>query len=177
MKKPTFSKRIPAGDQKKRLVCDECGWIHYENPKIVVGAVGTHEGRYLLCRRSIEPGYGLWTITAGFLEERETPEEGALREAREEACVELKLEGLLGIYSIPRISQVQLLYKATLARPEFAAGEESLEVRLFDWSEIPWPEIAFPSVAWALHRHHDLGDRTGFPPYLHADAGEWRPEE
>lgn len=177
MKKPTFSKRIPDGDQKERLVCDECGWVHYENPKVVVGAVGTHDGRYLLCRRSIEPGYGRWTITAGYLEANETPEEGALREAREEACVELRLEGLLGIYSIPRISQVQLLFKATLARPEFEAGEETFEVRLFDWSAIPWSEIAFPSVAWALHRHHDLGDRTSFPPYLHADCGEWRPEE
>jgi ADP-ribose pyrophosphatase YjhB (NUDIX family) len=141
--------------------------VHYENPKIVVGSVATHDGRYLLCRRAIEPRYGLWTIPAGFLEEHETTEEGALREAREEACAELELEGLLGIYNIPRISQVQLIYKARLARAEYARGDESLEVRLFPWSEIPWDEIAFPSVLWALRHHRELGGRDHFPPFTY----------
>jgi ADP-ribose pyrophosphatase YjhB (NUDIX family) len=147
------------------MVCDECGWIHYENPKIVVGAVATHEGRYLLCRRAIEPRAGKWTIPAGFLEEHETTEQGVLREAREEACVELELKGLLGVYNIPRISQVQLIYRARLARPEFACGEETLEVRLFSWSAIPWSEIAFPSVHWALRHHREVADRDAFPPF------------
>jgi ADP-ribose pyrophosphatase YjhB (NUDIX family) len=175
MKSPSFSKRIPPGDQKERLVCDACGWVHYQNPKVVVGAVATHEARYLLCRRAIEPSRGLWTITAGYLEEQETPEQGALREAHEEARVELQIEGLLGVYSIARISQIQLLFKATLARPEFEPGEESLEVRLFDWSEIPWSEIAFPSVRWALERHRAIGDQQVFATALHADTGGWRP--
>lgn len=164
-REPAFSKRVPPGDQHERLVCDDCGWIHYDNPKIVVGAVATHEGRYLLCRRAIEPRHGKWTIPAGFLEERETPEAGARREAREEACVELELQGLLGVYSIPRISQVQLIYKARLARPEFACGEESLDVRLFGWSEIPWQEIAFPSVHWALGHHRKVADVDNFQPF------------
>ena len=156
MKKPQFSKRIPPGDQKDRLVCDDCGWIHYENPKIVVGAVATHDGRYLLCRRAIEPAHGRWTITAGYLEERETPEDGAKREAREEANADLTLNGLLGIYSIPRISQVQLIYRGRLVSPDVAAGEESQEVGLFDWADIPWDELAFPSVRWALRRHYEV---------------------
>jgi ADP-ribose pyrophosphatase YjhB (NUDIX family) len=141
--------------------------VHYENPKIVVGSVATHERRYLLCRRAIEPRRGLWTIPAGFLEEHETTEQGALREAREEACAELELDGLLGIYNIPRISQVQLIYKARLVRPEFARGDESLDVRLFSWSEIPWDEIAFPSVHWALRHHRDLGDQERFRPFTY----------
>jgi ADP-ribose pyrophosphatase YjhB (NUDIX family) len=150
-------------------VCDECGWVHYENPKIVVGAVATLAGRYLLCRRAIEPSHGLWTIPAGYLEEGETPQEGALREAREEAGAELALGGLIGIYSIPRISQIQLLFTAILARPEFAAGEETLEVRLFDWADIPWSELAFPSVRWVLRCHQELGGRREFAPFMKAD--------
>jgi ADP-ribose pyrophosphatase YjhB (NUDIX family) len=165
LKKPSFSKIVPPGDHHHRLVCDECGWIHYENPKIVVGAVATHEGRYLLCLRAIEPRRGKWTIPAGFLEEHETTEQGVLREAREEACVELEIEGLLGIYHVTKVSQVQLLYKARLASPEFGCGDESLDVRLFSWEEIPWEEIAFSSVHWALRHHRLLGDRKEFPPF------------
>src|SRR3546814_1008099 len=122
------------------MVCDDGGWIHYTNPKIVVGAVVSHDGRILLCRRAIEPRRGFWTIPAGYLEERETAEAGAMREAQEEACADITLDGLLAVYSIPRISQIQLIWRATLARPEFSAGPESLEVRLFGWDEILWPE-------------------------------------
>ena len=165
---------VPDGDSQERLVCPECRYVEYENPKIVVRAVTTHAGRYLLCRRAIEPSHGLWTIPAGYLEEHETPEQGVLREAREEACVELQLGGLIGIYSITRISQIQLLFRATLSRPEFAPGEESLEVRLFEWDEIPWSAIAFPSVRWVLHRDRELGERETFPPFLHADEGPRR---
>jgi ADP-ribose pyrophosphatase YjhB (NUDIX family) len=167
---PAFSTRVPPGDHRERQVCDECGWIHYDNPKVVVGSVATHNGRYLLCRRAIEPRHGKWTIPAGFLEQHETTEQGALREAREEACVELEIEALLAVYSIPRISQVQLIYKARLARPEFAAGDESLEVRLFSWNEIPWPDIAFPSVHWALHHHREVAERSRFAPFSAPDS-------
>jgi ADP-ribose pyrophosphatase YjhB (NUDIX family) len=165
LKRPSFSKRIPPGEQIERLVCDDCGWVHYVNPKIVVGAVATWEERYLLCLRAIEPRRGKWTIPAGFLEENETTEEGVLREAREEACVELEIEGLLGIYNVARVSQVQLLYKAVLKSPEFDIGEESLDVRLFAWDEIPWDEIAFSSVDWALRRHRLVAGREEFPPF------------
>src|SRR3546814_10889493 len=122
-----FSSQVPKGDNRDRMVCDDCGWIHYTNPKIVVGAVVSHDGRILLCRRAIEPRRGFWTIPAGYLEERETAEAGAMREAQEEACADITLDGLLAVYSIPRISQIQLIWRATLARPEFSAGPESLE--------------------------------------------------
>ena len=82
----------------ERLVCDECGYIQYDNPKIVVGAVAARAGRILLCRRAIEPRSGYWTIPAGYLELNETSEQGALREAREEACAELRLDGLLAVH-------------------------------------------------------------------------------
>ena len=134
----------------ERYVCGRCGHIHYTNPKIVVGSVVAHGDRILLCRRAIEPRKGLWTLPAGFLEEHETPEDGARREAREEACADIQLEALLAVYTVAHISQVQLMYRARLPTQEFAAGPESLDVRLFAWNEIPWDELAFPSVKWAL---------------------------
>jgi len=160
-----FERKVPEGDNRERRVCATCGWIDYENPKVVVGAVVVHDGRFLLCRRAIEPRRGYWTIPAGFLEQHETTEQGARREAMEEAGAELDIEALLAVYNLPRISQIQLIYKARLASPGFHAGEESLEVALFDWERIPWEEIAFPTVHWALHQYREVRDRTSFPTF------------
>jgi ADP-ribose pyrophosphatase YjhB (NUDIX family) len=159
-----FSLKVPEGDNRQRLVCGSCGWVHYVNPKIVIGAVCTWEGRVLLCRRSIEPRRGYWTIPAGYMEERESAEAGACREAREEANAEIVLDGLLAVYSIPRISQVQLIYRGRLTRPEFSAGEETLETRLFGWDEIPWDDLAFPSVTWALNHFREVAGSAVFAP-------------
>lgn len=160
-----FSQRMPEGDTRDRMVCDDCGWVHYVNPKVVVGAVIGHDGKILLCRRAIEPRRGFWTIPAGYMEEHETSEAGAAREAREEACAEIAIDALLAVYNIPRISQVQLIYRATLASPGFSAGPESLEVQLFGWSEIPWQDLAFPSVHWALHHYRAVEGQTHFPTH------------
>ncbi|MDP6705215.1 MAG: NUDIX hydrolase [Alphaproteobacteria bacterium] len=160
-----FGLEVPQGDDRERHVCGTCGWIHYVNPKIVVGAVCTSEDRFLLCRRAIEPRAGYWTIPAGYLEEHETPEMGAAREAREEACAEIEIDSLLAVYSIPRISQVQLIYRARLARPEFAAGPESEEVGLYRWEEIPWDELAFPTNTWALEHFREVRGVERFPPF------------
>src|SRR6185503_7114394 len=99
---------------------------------------------------------GLWTIPAGFMEVGETAEEGARREALEEASCDVVLDGLLAMYSLRHVSQVQLIFRGTLRTPDFAAGPESREVRLFAWNEIPWQEIAFPSVVWSLERHRAM---------------------
>lgn len=156
---------IPPGEDRERLVCPECQYIAYENPKIVVGSIVTDDaGRILLCRRAIEPRKGYWTLPAGYMELSETTEQGAAREAREEACAEIAIEGLLAIYNIPRISQVQLIYRARLADPTIAAGPESLEVAMFAWENIPWDDLAFPSVSWSLHQHRDrIGQKLGAP--------------
>lgn len=168
---------VPDGDNRERLVCPDCGFIQYENPLIVAGAVIVEDGKVLLCRRAIEPRRGYWTIPAGYLELHETVEEGARREAREEACAEIRIDGLLGVYTIPRISQVQLIYAARLASPEFAAGEESLEVALFDWDDIPRADIAFPSVHWALDHRRSLNGPVPLRPFGNPDGmnGDYMP--
>ncbi len=159
-----FVRQVPEGDDRTRLVCSDCGFIHYENPRIVVGSVAAWEGRILLCRRDIAPRQGFWTLPAGFLELRETAAEGAKREAWEEARAELEIDQLLAVYSIPRISQVQLIYRARLVSPEVSAGPESAEAGLFNWAEIPWDDIAFPSVHWALNDYRELREQTVFAP-------------
>lgn len=158
------SERVPEGDNRPRLVCDDCGFINYVNPKIVVGAVCRWQDRVLLCRRAIEPRVGYWTIPAGYLEVNETPIDGALREAYEEAHAELAIEALLAVYAVPRISQVQLIYRGDLASPDVHPGEESQEVGLFEWNNIPWNELAFPSVHWALNDHRAISETAEFAP-------------
>ena len=152
---PAFHLATPSGEDRERRVCDHCGFIDYLNPRIVVGSVvAVGEGadaRVLMCRRAIQPGYGLWTLPAGYMETGEAVDAAARREAREEAGCELQIEGLLAIYDVPHIAQVQLMFRARLAAPGIAAGPESLEVALFAWDSIPWAQIAFPSVVWALN--------------------------
>jgi ADP-ribose pyrophosphatase YjhB (NUDIX family) len=160
---PTLRK-VPAGDNRERLVCADCGFVQYDNPKIVVGAVVQWQDRVLLCKRAIEQRIGYWTLPAGYLELGESPVEGAVREAQEEACAEIAVDALLAVYSVPRISQVQLIYRAALKAPEFGPSPESLEVALFAWDEIPWDALAFPTVAWALAAWRRIGAAPAFAP-------------
>src|SRR5204862_2848672 len=124
---------VPEGDNRERMICAECGFVLYDNPKIVVGSVARWGDRILLCRRAINPRRGFWTLPAGYLELHETTAEGARREAREEALADIELEGVLAVYSIPRLSQVQVMYRARLVSPSIAAGPESEAVALFGW--------------------------------------------
>jgi ADP-ribose pyrophosphatase YjhB (NUDIX family) len=168
---------IPEGDNRERLICAECGFIHYDNPKIVVGSVARWGDKVLLCRRAIDPRKGFWTLPAGYLELNESTSVGAQREAWEEARARIEIEGLLAVYDIPRLSQVQLVYRARLIDATVSAGPESFEVGLFGWDEIPWDEIAFPSVRWALHHEREarasgnLTAHIGLPPGLPPDPG------
>ncbi|MBF2054257.1 MAG: NUDIX hydrolase [Candidatus Sericytochromatia bacterium] len=155
---------VPAGDQRLRAVCSACGQIHYQNPQVVVGAVAFWQDRLLLCRRAIPPRVGYWTFPAGYLELEETTEEGACREAFEEAGAELEIEALLAVYNLSHISQVQIIYLAQLRHPHIYAGEESLEVGLFDWSEIPWDALAFPTNHRALQHARAMCQHKHLPP-------------
>jgi ADP-ribose pyrophosphatase YjhB (NUDIX family) len=153
---------VPDGDDRERLVCPDCGFVQYDNPKIVVGAVVTSGDRVLLCRRAIPPRKGFWTLPAGYLELNESALDGARREAWEEARATIAIDALLAVYNIPRISQVQLIWRARLASETFEPGPESLEVKLFGWDELPWDALAFPSVRWALGHARDVGDAAIF---------------
>lgn len=155
---------VPPGDERERLMCPDCGYIAYKNPLIVVGSVTTWRGSVLLCRRAIDPQRGYWTLPAGFMEEHETTADGAAREAWEEARARIVVDGLLAVYDLPRISQVHILYRAELVEPVFSCGPESLDVRLFAWREIPWSELAFPTVRWALFEHRARLGQSAFAP-------------
>lgn len=154
--------RIPEGDDRERLVCPECGFIEYANPKVVVGSVAHWRDKILMCRRNIHPRKGYWTLPAGYLELGETAPAGALREAWEEARARIELAGLLAVYNIPRLSQVQLIYRARLLNDAVEPGPESQEVALFAWDDLPWDEIAFPSVRWALGHYREVGEASEF---------------
>ena len=167
--------KVPEGDERERLVCSDCGFIHYDNPKIVVGSVAVWQDKVLLCRRAIAPRIGYWTLPAGFMELHERSEAAAAREAWEEARADLEVHELFALYNIPRISQVQLFYRATLRTPAIEPGPESTEVRLFGWDELPEDEYAFPSVHWALQHYREIAGETSFairtnPPSAAADG-------
>jgi len=155
---------VPAGDDRERLICPDCGFIQYDNPKIVVGSVASWQDRILLCRRAINPRDGFWTLPAGYMELNETTIEGATREAWEEARAKIEIDALLAVYNIPRLSQVQIFYRARLLTDAVAAGPESREVRLFAWDDIPWDDLAFPTVRWALRHHREIGSARDFAP-------------
>lgn len=145
--------RIPEGDSHLRHVCPQCGEIHYLNPKLVVGCIAEWDDRILLCRRAIEPCYGLWTLPAGFMENGESTAQAALRETLEEACARVTIEQLFALVNIPHISQVHLFYRGRLLDEAFGAGEESLETMLFSESQIPWEQLAFSSVKHCLQNY------------------------
>lgn len=141
---------VPEGDNRPRFVCASCSTVHYENPKLVVGCVPEYEGRILLCRRAIPPRYGFWTVPAGFMEIGETLAEAAIRETREEALARVELGELFALVDVLQAAQVHAFFRACLPEPEFGAGAETLECQLVTPAEIPWDDLAFPSIRIAL---------------------------
>ncbi len=159
------AQRIPEGDQLPRWVCTSCGAIHYRNPKLVAGCVPELGDRILICRRAIEPRRGYWTIPAGFMEVGETLQQAAARECQEEALARVRIGNLCAIVHVLHAEQVHVMFRATLAEPGFGIGIESLETKLCSEREIPWPEIAFPSVDFTLRRFFE--DRSAGRSDLH----------
>lgn len=153
--------RIPEQDDRERHVCDHCGVIHYQNPRIIVCSIPTWQNKVLLCKRAIEPRYGLWTLPGGFMENGESTQDAAVRETHEEACASIKVHDLYSLYNVMHINQVHLFFRSSLLSPEFAPGAESLEVALFSENEVPWQDLAFPAVASTLkHYFRDLSEGT-----------------
>ncbi len=157
---PRIELRVPEGDNLPRFVCAACGTIHYQNPKIVVGCLPEWEGRVLLCKRAIEPRYGLWTLPAGFLENGETIVAGALRETEEEAHARVEPLDLYTVISLPQINQVYMMFRARLLDLKFGPGSESLEVKLVDEADVPWESLAFRTITRTL-RNYFLDRKQG----------------
>lgn len=141
---------IPTGDNRKRHVCLECDTIHYENPRVITGTLPVFEDSILLCKRAIEPRSGLWTLPAGFMENGESTEQGAIRETLEEANAQVSIDGLYCLFDLPQFNQVYTFYRAQLLDLNFYAGDESLEVALFKTDDIPWQQLAFSVVTETL---------------------------
>jgi ADP-ribose pyrophosphatase YjhB (NUDIX family) len=147
--------RMPPGDTLPRHVCDNCGIIHYQNPRMVVGCIPEWEDRILLCRRGIEPRHGMWTVPAGYMENGETTFQGAIRETLEEATARVEIGPLYALYNIPHINQVYILFRARLLDADVRPGAETLEVALLKEGEIPWDRIAFASVRNTLTHYYN----------------------
>jgi len=153
----------PDKDDRLRHICDSCGFVHYQNPNIVNGAIITWQDRILLCKRAIEPRYGYWTLPAGFMENGETTYQGAIRETWEEARADIEIDGLYLSANLPHINQIYMLFRAKLLNTDFAPGPESLEVELFEESEIPWDEIAFPVISESLKLYFENRKQNHYP--------------
>lgn len=145
-----ISIKIPADDSRERHVCDACEIVHYFNPRNVVGTIPVYGAQVLLCKRAIAPRFGYWTLPAGFMELGESTGAGAARETLEEAGAIVEIGPLYSLLNVPHAEQVHLFYLAKMNTPQFSAGAESLEVALFEEHEIPWSEIAFPTVKQTL---------------------------
>ena len=153
-------RKIPPTDNMPRLVCPNCNYIHYENPKMICGSLVIYEDKVLLCRRAIEPQYGLWTLPAGFMENGETMAEGAARESFEEADAVVINPQLYCRYDIPDIGQIYVIYLNDLKDGAYGIGSESLDSALFKEEDIPWDEIAFEAVRRTLNNY--FADRKQF---------------
>ena len=141
---------VPLGDDRSRHICDVCGVVHYHNPKVIVGCIPVWGDKVVLCRRAIEPRVGFWTLPAGFMELGENLQTAASREAMEEANVEVEIDSLYNLFSLPHISQVYVFFRARMVNESFSPGYESLETRLFEHGDIPWDDLAFETVRRSL---------------------------
>ena len=145
-----FDEKVIKDGEPERLVCPSCGFVFYQGPKLVAGALFEMDGGIVLTQRAIEPGYGLWTYPGGFVERGERAETAAEREALEETGVVVEVTGLIGIYSydgqIPAIAS----FAANVVGGELAPLDETMDVKVFPKDELPWSDIAFPSTVDAL---------------------------
>ncbi len=164
--------KTPVGDHLPRFVCEACGTIHYQNPRIIAGCIPEWEGKILLCRRAIEPRRGFWTVPAGFMENNEAVQDAAAREAQEEALADVEIGSLCSVVNVIHSHQVHIVFRARLLNTNFGVGPESLEVGLYDEADIPWDDISFLSVEFALRRY--LADRREGCERTHFRDIDWQ---
>lgn len=149
---PLALKRLKA-HEPERLICQGCGFIFFLDPKVAVGTILPLNGGIVLLKRGIHPGYGRWVFPGGFVDRGEALEEAAIREAWEEANLEIRIGRLLNVYSSPGNPVILLVYIGEVIGGKLQAGDESLEARVFQTGEIPWEELGFPSTVRALREY------------------------
>jgi len=146
-----LERRLIKAGEPERLVCRACEFVFYLDPKIAVGTIiDAGDSRVVLIRRSIEPGYGRWVFPGGYVDRGEVLEDAAVREAREECGLDVRIDGLINAYSYEGRTPIIIAYAATIVGGSLTAADEALDARLFGPSEIPWNELAFPSTREAL---------------------------
>lgn len=169
-----LERRVPEGDDRERLACTSCTWVHYQNPVVVVGCLVERDGDILLCRRAIEPAHGKWTIPAGFLELGETMAEGACRETREEAGADVEILAPHSQLELTHIAQLHMTFRARMRTDALAPGHESIECAFFAPDAIPWHDMAFPAGIFTLRLRFE--DRQAEQPQLHRGQLRWNGE-
>ncbi len=152
---------IPLDDNRERHVCNSCNAIHYINPKIVTGCIVEWNEQILLCKRAIEPRYGMWTLPAGYMEVGETTLEAARRETMEEANARVEIIDLYMVINLPHVDQVYMMYRSRLLEKSFSSGTESLEVGLYLEQDIPWDLLAFPAIRETLRYYFEDRNNNG----------------
>ena len=158
-----LERRLLKSTEPERPVCTQCGFVFYIDPKIAVGTViATNAGRLVLVRRAIEPGYGKWVFPGGYVDRGEPLTAAAIREAREECGLDVRLDGLVNIYSYPGRAPVIVVYAATAIGGTLCVDEECLESAEFDAASIPWADLAFRSTHDGL-RDYFSGMRHAIP--------------
>jgi ADP-ribose pyrophosphatase YjhB (NUDIX family) len=146
-----LERKLLKATEPERLVCAACGFVFYLDPKIAVGTViRAQSGRIVLVRRAIDPGYGKWVFPGGYVDRGERLTVAAVREAREECGLHVRLDGLVNIYSYPGRAPVIVVYAATATSGTLCIDDEGLEIAEFEPVEIPWGELAFPSTEEGL---------------------------
>jgi ADP-ribose pyrophosphatase YjhB (NUDIX family) len=145
-----ITRQIPQNDDHVRAVCSSCGHVHYENPKMVVGTIPVFQDRILMCKRNIDPRKGCWTLPAGYLENEESVQQGAVRETLEETRAQVQILSPYRMFNILFVDQIYMMFIAELLSQDFGPTTESTDVRLFSQSNIPWDEIAFDVIRQTL---------------------------
>ena len=158
--------KIPDGDRHHRYVCGDCHTVHYLNPRVIVGCLPVYDDRIVICRRAIPPCEGKWNLPAGFMENGERAEDGALRELKEETGLDGQILKLHCVYSIPHVNQVYLIFLTRINTAKGIPGEESLEVKYFKEHDVPWGEIGFTSSVYAIEKYFEYKSSTFNKTYI-----------
>jgi ADP-ribose pyrophosphatase YjhB (NUDIX family) len=155
-----LDKRVVKANEPKRLVCQVCSFIFYQDPKVVAGTIFILDGGIVLLKRGVEPALGKWVFPGGYVDRGEAVYDAAIRETKEESNLDVKLGPLLNVYSYPRSPNVIVVYTAEVVSGTLAAADESVDARVFKPNEIPWDELAFDSTRDALRdyiKFHPIG--------------------